>query len=143
MPYNPALPLDGSLMLAPEMRAQFAGLKTLIDNVPSGPPGPQGEAGPAGAQGQQGQQGEVGQTGTQGATGPQGESGPQGVTGPQGPQGPQGEVSMVQLNDAVSTTARNPNTVGPYSGEFSDPPTQGELQAFAAYVERLRAALVR
>src|ERR1043165_4374742 len=34
MPFNPLLPLDGSLMEAPEMRSQFTGLKTLIDNVP-------------------------------------------------------------------------------------------------------------
>jgi len=33
--------------------------------------------------------------------------------------------------------------VGPSAGSFSDPPTQGEVQAFAAYVETLRAALVR
>jgi len=34
MAFNPLLPLDGSLMEAPEMRSQFNGLKTLIDNVP-------------------------------------------------------------------------------------------------------------
>jgi hypothetical protein len=81
--------------------------------------------------------------GALGATGPDGPQGAQGNEGPQGPQGPQGDVSTQQLNDAVSTTARNPNAVGPYGGGFSDPPTQAELQAFAAYVETLRAALVR
>ena len=30
-----------------------------------------------------------------------------------------------------------------FGGTFGDPPTQGELEAFAAYVETLRAALVR
>ena len=40
-------------------------------------------------------------------------------------------------------TARNPDGVGPFGGSFSDPPTQAELQAFAAYVETLRTALVR
>ena len=210
MPYNPALPLDGSLMLAPEMRSQFAGLKTLIDNVPAGPPGPpgadgapgaqgaQGEPGPQGSPGEQGQAGPVGPAGEQGIPGPQGGQGPQGppfasavvqgvdtlapgtpatvtvsfdgsnvrftfgipqgVTGadgpqgaqgsegpegPVGPQGPQGEVTLVQLNNAVATTALNPATVGPFGGDFSDPPTQAELRAFAAYVETLRAALVR
>ena len=42
MAFNPLLPLDGSLIEAPEMRSQLNGLKTLIDNVPAGPPGPQG-----------------------------------------------------------------------------------------------------
>ncbi len=69
MPYNPALPLDGSLMEAGEMRSQFGGLKTLIDNVPAGPPGPQGVPG---AQGPQGAQGEQGPEGAQGEQGPQG-----------------------------------------------------------------------
>jgi hypothetical protein len=45
--------------------------------------------------------------------------------------------------DAVATTAQNPSGIGPYTGGFSDPPTQAEMQDFAAYVESLRAALVR
>ena len=119
MPYNPALPLDGSLMLAPEMRSQFAGLKTLIDNVPAGPPGPQGEVGPQGGQGEAGQQ------------------------GPQGERGPEGEVSPQELTEAIATTARNASSVGPFSGSFSSPPTQAELYSFATYVETLRIALQR
>jgi hypothetical protein len=43
----------------------------------------------------------------------------------------------------VATTALNPSGIGPFAGGFSDPPTQAELQDFAAYVESLRAALVR
>ncbi len=73
MPFNPALPLDGSLMEAGEMRSQFNALKTLIDNVPAGPPGSQGPQGPEGPQGPQG---------AWGAAGPQGEAGPQGRPGP-------------------------------------------------------------
>ena len=183
MPFNPTLPLDGSLMEAPEMRSQFNGLKTLIDNVPAGPPGPQGSQGPQGEQGPPGTDGAPGpqgppfanavvdgvgtldpgqpatvtvyfdgtyvhftfaiprgNDGSTGATGPQGNDGPQ---GPQGPQGPTGEVTAQQLADAITTTARNPNAIGPFAGDFSDPPTQAELQAFADYVETLRAALVR
>ncbi len=155
MPYDPNIPLDGSLMLAPEMRSQFNGLKTLIDNIPAGPPGPQGPAGPQGEPGPQGPEGALGPQGAQGADGPQGQQGPQGETGPAGPQGaegpqgpqgaqgPQGDVSMLQLNDAIATTARSPNTIGPFTGTFSDPPTQAELVAFAAYVETLRVALAR
>jgi hypothetical protein len=33
--------------------------------------------------------------------------------------------------------------IAPFAGTFSDPPTQAEMMAFAAYVETLRAALVR
>ena len=33
--------------------------------------------------------------------------------------------------------------IAPFPGTSSDPPTQAELQAFAAYMETLRAALVR
>jgi hypothetical protein len=48
-----------------------------------------------------------------------------------------------KLNDAIAATARNPNGVAPFTGGFSDPPTQAELEAFAACVETLRAALLR
>lgn len=36
-----------------------------------------------------------------------------------------------------------PSGVGPFSGTFSTTPTQAEMQAFASYVEQLRAAVVR
>lgn len=174
MPFNPNLPLDDSLLIAGEMRSQFTGLKTLIDNVPAGPPGPQGQQGAPGPEGQQGPPGPWGEQGPQGEPGPQGEQGPQGEPGPEGPsggppgpqgepgpegpagpqggdgpqgpegpQGPPGEVTTQQLDDAIGTTAQNPSGVGPYAGGFSDPPTQAEMQDFAAYVESLRAALLR
>jgi hypothetical protein len=63
--------------------------------------------------------------------------------GPQGEQGPAGEVSEAQLNYAIGGTANNPSIIGPFGGSFSDPPTQAEMQSFAAYVESLRQALVR
>ena len=50
------------------------------------------------------------------------------------------------MNDATNTiagTANNPASVGPYTGDFSDPPTQSEMRAFAAYVESFRQALIR
>jgi hypothetical protein len=52
-------------------------------------------------------------------------------------------VSTQQLNDAIATCALNPGGVGPFGGSFSNPPTQAEMQAFAAYVETLRVALTR
>jgi hypothetical protein len=82
-------------------------------------------------------------SGVNGAEGQQGPQGPQGTEGQQGPPGTPGEVTMQQLDDAIATTARDPVSVGPFSGSFSEPPTQAELQAFAAYVETLRAALIR
>jgi hypothetical protein len=63
--------------------------------------------------------------------------------GDTGEQGPPGEVTVGQLDGAIATTALNPGGIGPYTGTFSDPPTQGEMQNFAAYVETLRVALVR
>lgn len=141
MPFNPSLPLDDSLMVAGEMRSQFTGLKTLIDQVPVGPPGPQGPAGADGSQGPQGVEGPQGEPGPEGPQGPEGPSG--GPPGPEGPQGPPGEVTLAQLDGAIAGTALNPVEVGPFPGVFSDPPTQAELQDFAAYVESLRVALVR
>jgi hypothetical protein len=52
-------------------------------------------------------------------------------------------VSTQQLDDAIGTTALNPSGIGPFTGGFSDPPTQAEMQDFAAYVETLRLALLR
>ena len=85
--------------------------------------------------------------GPEGTQGPQGEPGPAGgPPGPQGepgPQGPPGEVTLAQLDGAISGTANNPSGVEPFTGTFSDPPTQAEMQAYAAWGETLRAALVR
>lgn len=63
--------------------------------------------------------------------------------GDTGADGPPGEVTTSQLDAAIATTALNPGGIGPYTGTFSDPPTQGEMNDFAAYVEMLRVALVR
>jgi hypothetical protein len=64
-----------------------------------------------------------------------------------GAQGAPGEVSNAAMDSAISSaitdTARNPIGIAPFTGTFSDPATQAELQAFAAYVESFRAALVR
>ncbi len=120
MPFDPALPLHGSEIESGELRDQFNGLKELIDAIPAGPEGPQGPPGP---------------------DGPPGPSG--GPPGPEGPQGPPGEVTLAQLEGAIAGTAVNPEAVGPFGGSFSDPPTQAEMEAFAAWVETLRAALQR
>jgi len=59
------------------------------------------------------------------------------------PQGTTAEVSTLQPADAIATTVQNPGGICLFTGGFSDPPPQAELQDFTAYVESLRAALVR
>ncbi len=43
----------------------------------------------------------------------------------------------------IAQTGRNPASLGPCGGSFSEPPTQAELAAFAAYVEDFRVAVLR
>ena len=147
MPYDPNWPQDGDLADPIRFREQFGGLKNFIDAVP-GIAGvvidsvttlPPGEAATVDAsitagvlhlsfglpQGLQGAQGIQGEQGSLGAT------------------GPMGSVTPQNLDDAIVTTARNPNAIPPFTGTFSDPPTQAEMVAFAAHMETLRAALVR
>ena len=61
--------------------------------------------------------------------------------------GPPGEVSSAQLANAVTTaiadTPHNPTGVGALGLSVSDPPTQAEVQALAAKVDELLAALRR
>jgi len=47
MPYDPALPIDGTKATAAQMRGQFQGVVDLIQGVPAGPPGPPGPPGSA------------------------------------------------------------------------------------------------
>ena len=63
--------------------------------------------------------------------------------GDTGAQGVPGEVTQAALDAAVADTARNPSGIAPFGGSFSDPPTQAEMQDFAAWSETLRAALFR
>ncbi len=255
--FNPALPLDGSLVVANVLRDQFNGLAAMIDAIsavnaavidgvetllpyesayvsltltddtlhfsfgiprgdegvqgqmgpegpqgntgndgatgaqgpqgpqgipgdpggPPGPQGPQGNEGPAGAQGIQGPQGIPGIDGAQGPQGPagvngrngadgapgaEGPQGPQGIPGdpggppgPQGPagangvdgapgpQGPPGEVTMAQLNSAISGTSSNSNGVATLELVVSDPPTQAEMQQVVNKLDELITALRR
>src|SRR5947207_3354557 len=120
MAFDPAFPVNDTPVAAAPMRAQ---LQSIVDLIGSLPAGPQGPPGPPGPQGEQGPQGDPG--------------GPPGPQGPEGPQGPPGEVTAAQLSTAVAGTARNPDAIAPFSGSFSDPPTQAEMQTFAAYVETL------
>lgn len=62
---------------------------------------------------------------------------------PQGEPGASGEVTYSELENAIAATARNPSGIGPWTGSFSDPPTQAGMQDFAAWAESLRVALLR
>ena len=43
MAFDPTLPADHSEVTSPELRAQFNGLRDLIETIPVGPQGPPGE----------------------------------------------------------------------------------------------------
>ena len=116
MPFDPNYPpFEAPLESAP-MRAQFNALHDEITSIPQGPPGPEGPAGPMG---------------------------PQGSPGGEGPQGPPGEVTLAQLNTAITTTSSNSNSVLPLSITISDPPTQAQVQAIADKVDELIGVLRR
>jgi hypothetical protein len=156
MAFNPNLPLDNSLIVAKQLRDQFNGLDARIDSIPAGPPGPEGPVGPQGEPGPPGPpfaQAAVDGVNTLAPGSPANVTVsfdgsevhftfdiPQGETGEPGPPG---EVTEAQLASAIGGTAPNLNGFAPYSGGFSDPPTQGEMEAFAGYVEAMRVALSR
>jgi len=71
---------------------------------------------------------------------------PQGWSGGCWPTGRRGRaLARCERVLPANGAARARGGVGlvPYGGSFSDPPTQGEMQDFAAWVESSRAALVR
>ncbi len=139
--FDPSLPADATRATAAQMRSQLNGLNDLIAAVPgiSGvvmdgvttlPPGSPATVDASIAAGVLHLSFGI----------PQGTAGSDGATGPTGPMG---AVTPQNLDDAVATTARNPSAIGPFTGTFSNPPTQAELEAFAAYIETLRLALLR
>jgi len=111
MPFDPALPVNSANIKAAELRAQFNGLKELIDAIPEGPPGPQGETGPQGPQGDPGPAGDPG--------------GPQGPQGEPGPPGADGEVTnaamTAAIDGAIAGTSANTNAGGTLDTAFADP----------------------
>ena len=109
---------------------------------PQGPEGPAGAAGPPGpsgldgAQGPQGPQGETGPTG--GPPGPEGPPGSPGSSGSDGAQGPPGEVSLTQLNTAITGTSSSSNMVSTLDNGFTDPDLETLRQAYNTLVLALR-----
>lgn len=128
--FDPAYPPTNALIESAPMRAQFNGLKDLIDAVsgvtsavvdavttlPPGSPASVGVSvsgsvlhlslalpqGMDGAAGPPGADGAPGPEGPQGMSGADGPPGPQGAEGAPGPQGPPGEVSQMTLDAAVA-----------------------------------------
>ena len=141
--FNPSLPVDGSLIVAGELRDQFNGLDAMIQAIPPGvnsaqvdavntlPPGTPATAYAA-------------------VAGPvlHLEFGiPEGYEGPQGEPGPPGDVSTPQMESAIyqaiQYTASNVNQVGPLSLPISDPPTQSEVEQILAKLNELITVLYR
>ena len=154
MPYDPNFPASHTELTSDAYRNQFNGLRTLIDNVPAGPPGEKGDRG-VGIQSIQDTGGAVLITTEDNSgwgpfplpAGPQGSQGIAGNDGGPGPQGPPGDVSTQQMNDAIGTaiagTSNNTNTIQLLTLTVSDPPTQGEVQAIQDKLNELIMALRR
>ena len=113
MPFDFTLPKAGAKMRSGEVRDNLNALKDQMDGTLVSPPGDKGDKGDKGDGGDKGDKGDT------------------------------GEVSNQQLTDAVATTARNPSSIGPYGGDFSDPPTQQEMRDYRDYMETLRVAMIR
>ena len=137
MPFDPTKPAFGSPDSSAEMRAQFNGLKDLMDAIPAGPPGPQGDPGPQGTQGPPGPSvaaavvdgvstlnpGDAATVSTsfdgsnvhftfgipRGNDGNQGPQGNTGNDGAPGPQGPQGPMGDVSTAALAAAIAGTSN----------------------------------
>ena len=68
---------------------------------------------------------------------------PGGHSGPQSEPGPPGEVTTHQLASTIAGTANNPASVGAYTGDFSDPPTQSEMRSFRDWCNSFFSATAR
>jgi hypothetical protein len=156
MPFDPTYPATNAEIESAPMRAQFNGLKDLIDSV-SGitqaevvsittlPPGQQAQAHVVVVNGTLRFTFEIpqGHRGCDGSDGIQGPSGNDGGPGPQGNDGPPGEVTNAQLASAIAGTSSNSNGVALLGLTVSDPPTQAEVQQIADKLDELINALRR
>ena len=190
MPYDPAYPATNALIESAPMRAQFNGLKDLIDAIQTVtaaqidavntlPPGDPAAVTLSVSGGTlhftfgipQGQEGSSGNDGAEGPpfanavvdavnTLPAGEPAtvestfdgstvhltfgiPAGYDGASGSDGAPGEVSLQQLEDAISDTSANSNGVDTLGMVVSEPPTQAEVQQIADKLDELINALRR
>lgn len=138
MPYNPNYPQNGDLIDGTLLRNNINALNAKVDGIPAGPPGPQG---PPFADAI------VDGVSTLSPSDPATVSVSFDGTNVHFsfgiPKGADGDVTGQQLTDAIATTANNPTGYPAWGGSFSDPPTQTEMNDFAAWADGLRAALVR
>jgi len=143
MPYNTNYPQNGDLIDGTLLRENINALNDKVDSVPAGPPGPQGIPGEPGGEGPIGPQGPPFADAVVDSVTTLDPAEPATVAAsfdgthvhltfgiPRGVKGDTGEVSQQQLTDEIAGTARNPSSVGPYTGDFSDPPTQQEMRDF-------------
>ncbi len=172
MPFDPTRPLPQTEIDANELRDQFNGLRSettaLIAAIPAGPQGLPGDPGEKGDKGDQGDPGPAGAGGADGAPGTPGQPFANAVVDAVNtldpddpatatvsfdgtlvhftfsiPRGAPGEVTLTQLDTAIADTAKNPATFPAFTGTFGDPVTQGEMIAYAAYVESFRQFMSR
>jgi hypothetical protein len=54
-----------------------------------------------------------------------------------------GERSSLEVPNAIGGTARNTVAIGPFTGDFSDPPTQSEMRALRDWANSFFAATAR
>lgn len=152
MPFDPNLPQENTPLDAAQMRGQFAGLKEVIDALPTGagitgavvesvttlPPGNPAIATVALVAG------ELRFTFAlpEGAAGPAGQQGNDGQPGPTGAQGPPGEVSQTDLNNGLlntlSQTSNVTNSVAELQNSFSDPDAEALRQKMNELINALR-----
>jgi hypothetical protein len=116
-------------------------------------------SGPAGAQGSQGPPGNDGAPGAQGPPGQDGEVTTDAMNAaiaaavsdrPTGDamnsainNAVTDKATHDELNTAIGSTARNPASIGTYTGDFSDPPTQSELRDFRDWCNSFFSASAR
>ena len=135
MAFDPTLPLENTETDAVQMRNQLNGLKDLIDAIPAGPEGPPGPQGPPFAAAMVDSVATLPSYEVATVTSYYDGTYVRFTFGI--PQGVPGEVSLVQLNDAISFTSANSNGVA----TLTEPsPTVEEL---AAKLNELITALRR
>lgn len=144
--FNPALPVDGSLVVAGELRDQFNGLAAeiaaissvnaaVVDGVATLPPGDPAAVTVA-VDGStlrfafgipQGAPGADGAPGAAGATGPEGPAGSQGPEGPTGDEGPAGPAGIDGSNGSNGSDGAQgpPGNEGPQGPPFAQAVVDG------------------
>jgi len=130
MPYDPNFPATNEELVSPAVRAQFNGLKDLIDNIPvlanavvdavvTDPPGNRASVQVSASQGTLHFTFNI-------------------------PQGLPGEVTLLDAQNLIAApSSANSNAVGTLGLGVNDPPTQGDVQLILNKLDELILALRR